>query len=221
MSQPHAVAPPPPPPVVSLQARDAEDFERGHLATGLLVDRGVVFVPAPPPPLLDLAGRFEVLIFPSAPLAGDSLIERIRPAGLTVPYSEVGHQPPLGATIRLSRPSRNALSIQREPGRPAVTGQALAQRLADGQDLWTALTELRAIGPTLRRAPSKAMWKRLRDAERNAGREAEADLDAAGTIRARGETAGRPTPGGHQPGSLQALGFNACWLVPWWCRSDD
>jgi hypothetical protein len=234
MSQPHAVIPP----VVSLQARDAEDPDRGHLATGLLVDRSVVFVPSPPAQLLDLAGSFEVLIFPPAPRAGDPLIERIPPAGLTVPYTGGSQQPPLGATIRLSRPSRNPLSIQREPGRPAITGRALAEKLADGRDLWTALAELRAISPTLRRPPSKAVWNRLREAEGEADPEAALEAEGpdegegrpqgrrvgAGTRRPRTRSTGRhpnAAPGVHQPESLQALGFSACWLVPWWCRNDD
>lgn len=201
MSQPHTVVPP----VVSLQVRGAQDPDRGHLATGLLVDPSLVFVPSPPEELLDLSGPFEVLIFPASPVAGDPLIERIPPAGLTVPYAHAHQRPPLGATIRLSRPSRNPLSIHPKRERPVVSGRELEQKLADGHDLWTALAELRAINPALRRAPSNEVWRKLREAEH--------------------APEGRQTVGAHGRGRSRQdpvrAGFNACWLVPWWCRHED
>lgn len=209
MSSPHAAQVPTEAPVVSLQAHGASDPDLGHLATGLLVGPSLVFVPSPPDELLDLAGPFEVLIFPDSPRAGDPLIERIAPAGFTVPYTGGPRRPPLGVTIRLSRPSRNALSIRREPGRPAVTGRDVERKLADGHDLWTALTELRAINPALRRAPSRQTWQRLLAAEHAT----EGELGSG--------RQGHPGRSGGLPRPEHVRGFNACWLVPWLCRHED
>lgn len=207
MSQPRAVLPP----VVSLQAHGASDPGDGHLATGLLVHPSMVLVPAPPEALLDRTGRFEVLIFPARPAADDPLIERIPPLGITVPFSADG-QPPLGTTIRLARPSRNALSIRREPGSPKVNARALELKLAEGHDLWTALSSLRAISPAMRRAPSKALWSKLVAAE------GDPLTRRAGHPDAQAGRPGKPRPA---TPSMQAFGFNACLLFPWWCSDDD
>jgi hypothetical protein len=144
--------------LVSLQAAGPEP---NHIAAGLLGDRDMVLVPAPPLTLLDPTREFDVVTIP-VPLDSGYPVERLRATCAQVMWVAGDRTRPIGVMLKLRLPSQYSNTMA------PFNGALLAAQLdANGGDLWSALEALGTVREGLREGPPPDILAALPEAERS------------------------------------------------------
>jgi hypothetical protein len=135
-------------------------LESVHVSAGLLGDRDLVLVPAPPRQLLDPSRDLHVVVIPE-PLEAGYPVERLRASCINVMWLGEDRERAVAAMLKLAVPSGYS------PSMGSFNGATLALALERaGNDLWTALESLGTIGPGRRSGPSPDILARLPEVER-------------------------------------------------------
>jgi hypothetical protein len=121
--------------------------EHRHLAAGVLGDKDLVLIPAPPPEVLDPDHEFQVVTIPQ-PLASGYPVERLWAQCVNVLWNQADRERPVAAMVKLRQPSSYPRTML------PFNGGALGEQLErDRGDLWAALEALGIVRGGLRDGP--------------------------------------------------------------------